>query len=131
MSIRVLNFLLADHVYQDVGSGKFVLAGIFRQLNVLSLPIVYQRTFGAFVSLLGLEGDCTLGIEFIHARSQEVLLRTHNLSISSESPDLPIDFALEIPPIPIKEAGPHAFAIHVNGQSVGVFPLEIYQVSFP
>lgn len=128
MSIRLATALLADHVYQDAGTGKFILAGIFHQLNVVQLPTLYQRTFGLFISLIGVQGVTPVTIEFARKGSQQPLLRTHELEIRSEDPHLPIDFALEVPPIPIQEAGSHVLRIFAHQALLGELPLEIHWI---
>ena len=45
--------LLADHVYRDEVTGKYVIAGTFHQVNVEEFPATLGKTVGIFVSLMG------------------------------------------------------------------------------
>ena len=117
--IRLQALLLADHIYCDRGSGKYVIAGTFYQLNVASLPTVFGRTVGVFVSLSGLVGSTSVDLEFIDPADGNVLLCTRSLGISCDDPTSPVEFALEVPPLPLPHAGYYSLRLAANGAVLG------------
>ena len=117
--IRLQALLLADHIYRDQGSGKYVIAGTFYQLNVADFPTTFARTIGVFVSLSGLTGKTGIDLEFVDALSREVLIRTQSLEVTCEDPDLPVEFAVEVPPLPLPHAGRYLFRLTIDGMVLG------------
>lgn len=117
--LRVQALLLADHIYQDEGSGKFVIAGTFHQLNVAAVPTTFERTIGVFVSLCGLMGQAAIRLEFCDAASGAVLLGTRSLDISCSDPDTPVEFAVEVPRLPLPHAGRYRLRVVAEEQVVG------------
>jgi len=121
--VRLQALLLADHIYRDQGSGKYVIAGVFHQLNVAAFPTTFGKTIGVFVSLSGLSGNTGLDLEFLDASSGQVLMRTQSLEVSCEDPDMPVEFAVEVPPLPLPGAGHYLFQLTANGTVLGTAPV--------
>lgn len=124
--MKLLNQIFADQIYQDRHSGKFVLAGIFHQLNVPTLPTVYQVPFGMYVSIIGIDGKYPLLVEVQRNSPDSVSHKTHELEIECADPEMPVDFSLLIPPFPIEEEGEYVFRITVDGKQIGERALQIY-----
>ena len=117
--IKLQALLLADHIYCDRGTGKYVIAGTFYQLNVAVVPATFGRSVGAFVSLSGLNGNTRIDLEFVDPANGEVLLRTPPFDIACGDPASPVEFALEIPPLPLPHAGSFSFRLSANGGVLG------------
>jgi hypothetical protein len=117
--IRLQAMLLADHIYRDQGTGKYVIAGTFHQLNVAAFPTTFGRTIGIFISLSGLTASTEIEIEFLDAASGEVLMRTQSLKVSCEEPELPVEFSVEVPPLPLPHAGRYLFRLAADGAVLG------------
>lgn len=118
-NLRLQALLISDHIYCDRGSGKYVIAGTFYQLNVAAFPAVFGKTIGAFVSLAGLTGSTGIELEFVDAASGDVLMRTQSLQVSCSDPDLPVEFGVEIPPLPLPREGRYFFRLTANGTVLG------------
>jgi hypothetical protein len=123
--VRLQALLLADHIYRDEGSGKYVIAGTFYQLNVAAFPITFARTIGVFVSLSGLKGKTSIDLEFVDTSSGEVLMRTQSIEVSCDDPDLPVEFAVEVPPLPLPHAGRYLFRLAADGTVVGAVAVSV------
>lgn len=123
--IRFQALLLADHIYRDQDSGKYVIAGTFHQLNVAAFPTTFTRTIGIFVSLSGLTGKTAIDIEFLDTSSGEVLMRTQSLEVSCEDPGMPVEFAVEVPPPPLPHAGRYLFRLVANETVLGSAPVSV------
>ncbi len=123
---RLQALLLADHIYCDQGSGKYVIAGIFHQLNVVSFPTTFTRTIGVFVSLSGLTGKTDIDLEFVDASNGEVLICTQSLGISCENPDMTVEFAIEVPPLPLPHEGYYLLRLLVNDTVLGITTMSVH-----
>jgi len=117
--LRLQALLLADHIYRDEGSGKYVIAGTFHQVNVATFPTTLVRTVGIFVSLSGLTGKAALDVELVEVASGESLMRTRSMEVSCDHPDQPVELALEVPPLPLPRPGRYVFRLLVNGAPLG------------
>jgi hypothetical protein len=127
--INVLAFLIADHVYCDQGSNKYIIAGTFHQLNISAFPAVFHKTIGVFIKLAGFAGSTGLGIVFEELATGEVMLRTQALEISNEDPDLPVELALEVPPLPLPRPGRYAFKLLAEGHVIGTAAVDVRQLA--
>ena len=124
-SLKLQSFLLADHVYCDRGTGKHVIAGTFYQLNVPAVPATFGRSVGAYISLSGVSTTTRIDLEFVDPANGDVLLSTRSFEIACDDPATPVDFALEIPPMPLPHAGIFYFQLAANGIPIGRAPVVV------
>jgi hypothetical protein len=123
--VQLLALLVADHVYCDQGSNKYIIAGTFHQLNIASFPAVFHKTVGVFIKLAGFAGAAGLTVVFEDLRSGEVLMRTRALEIAHHDPDRPFELALEVPPLPLPHPGRYAFKLLVDSEVVGTSAIDV------
>jgi hypothetical protein len=109
----------ADQVYRDGGTGKYIVAGTFRELNVERCPATFASTVGVFVSLAGVEGAVAVDVEFVEEHTGEVLVAARSLPIVAADSLAPVDFAVELPPLPLPRRGRYLFRVCVDGRVVG------------
>jgi hypothetical protein len=121
--IRVLSLILADHIYKDEASGKYIIAGTFHQINVASFPARFGRTIWAYFSLLGVNGTAAVTLTFLETTTGNVLMGTKSLEINNQNPENPIDFAIEVPPMPLPAEGRYLFQLSVNGSLLTGIPV--------
>lgn len=115
----------ADHVYRDQASGKYVIAGTFHQINVEAFPTTLSRTVGLFVSLRGVEAETGLELQFLDPETGDALISSNELSIVPGDPELPVEFAVELPPLPLPRAGRYVLRLAVGGTPVGEAPVVV------
>jgi hypothetical protein len=108
----------ADHIYRDEGSGKYVVAGTFHQVNVAEFPGRLDRSVGLFVSLRGVSGPTELSVAFV-SEDGEVLLSSRALSLEVADPGLPVELAIELPPLPLPRPGRYFLRLGCDGAPVG------------
>ncbi len=116
---------MADHIYRDQDSGKYVVAGVFHQLNVAKVPTTFPRTIGIFVSIYGLTGKTDIDLEFIDTSNGEVLMSTNAMEIFCEDRNSPVEFAVEVPPLPLPHTGQYLFRLVANGTALGSTALTV------
>lgn len=93
---RIQAIVMADHIYRDGRTGKHVVAGTLHQINVAEIPTTLPRSVGVFVVLTALDGDLSLGFQFVSAEHQ-VLLDMEPLDVSCEDPSEHLEISLEVP----------------------------------
>ena len=111
--------ILADHVYRDQATHKFVIAGTFRQILVPSFPVQYTWPVAAYVSLTNLRGKIALHLRFVDLRDLKVLVQTPALSVDSEDPLASIELACQVGSLPLPHAGTYALEVAANGEPIG------------
>ena len=119
VTISLQALLLADHIYKDTVSGKYIIAGTFHQLNVPAFPATFGKTVGVFVSLCGVKGKTGINLEFLDTSTGKVLMHTQSLEISCDTTELSVDFAIEVPPLPLPHAGRYLFRLAADGNILG------------
>jgi len=127
--IDVLAFLVADQVYCDQGSNKYIIAGTFHQLNISAFPSVFHKTVGVFIKLANFAGSAHLQLVFEDRSTGEALMRTRALEISSKNPHLPVELALEVPPLPLPRAGRYSFKLLVDGNLIATNTIDVRPLS--
>lgn len=119
MGIELQALLVADHVYCDRASSKYVIAGTFHRLNVPACPCVFNRSVAVFARLANLTERAAVQIAFVDASTDAVLLHGTGIEVQSERPDLPLEFAIELPRLPLPHPGRYLFKLFVNEYEVG------------
>lgn len=124
MSPPTLQALItADHIYRDAGTGKYVIAGTFHQVNVQEFPATLERTVGVFVSLRGVSGETGLALEFVDAASGDVLMGSRSMTVVAPDAETPVEFAVELPPLPLPHPGRYLIRLACDGSPVGEAPV--------
>lgn len=128
-NITVHAMLLADHIYRDESSGKYVIAGVFHQYNALNFPTNFDRNIGIFISLSAFVPKIEARIEFVDVANETVLLRTPVLEILLAESALPVEFALEMPPVPLPHAGFYLYRLVVDDHILSEAALSVEALS--
>jgi hypothetical protein len=124
-SLRLQALLMADHIYRDQTSGKYILAGVFHHLYSPAFPVTFGRSIGLYISLLGMSGEAEMEIKFVDLQDGHVWLRGEAIKISNPSPGEPVELAIEVPQVPLPHAGDFAFQVWVNGLELGQVKLMV------
>jgi hypothetical protein len=115
----------ADHIYRDEGTGKYVIAGTFHQVNLERFPATLGRTVGLFVALRGVDGEADVQFELVGPEQDEPLMRSHDMRVTSPDPEKTVEFAVELPPLPLPVPGRYTLRLEVDGAPLGEAPLEV------
>lgn len=111
--------VLADQIYADAGSGKKVIAGTFNQLRATQFPAMFSRTTHAFICLTDIQGTVELVLRYVDLRTNEVLMESPGVSVSSDDPLKSVEIVAEVPPFPMPHEGTFAFELHAGGTLLG------------
>ena len=52
-------------------------------------------------------------------------MQTQSLEVSCDDPDLPVEFAIEVPPLPLPHAGRYHFRLVAGGSVVGTVAVSV------
>lgn len=118
-------FLLADQVYQDRASGKWIIAGTFDRLFARELPTAFSRTTFAYVNLTSLRGTVQLKLKFVDMADLRVLMESPPVEIQSNDPNAKLEVAFPIPPFPMEHEGIFSFELHADDELIGSLRVKI------
>ena len=127
MSYQIEALLMADNIYQDVSSKKFILSGLFHQINTSELPFILSCSFGIFISVSGLIGLSAIKFEIIDLTTNTSLASMSSIEINSPDATIPVCFGIEVPPFEIYNAGRHEVNLEINQHLVHSSPLIIHK----
>ena len=119
--MRVNALLLADHIYRDAGTGKFVIAGTFHDMHVERCPTTFGRSVGLFVSLSGVEHELQLGVEVLSPASEVVLTRAPLTVPQGDT----LDLGVELPPMPLPAPGRYRIRVTGDGATLSELGLTV------
>ena len=122
--------LLADQIYQDTLTGKFVIAGTFDQISVTAFPGDHSSTslylnLGDFhgshellVRLVRLEDGIETDLVCIEGIEQEVRART-------------LEFHVPLPPMSFDRAGSYSIEVVWDGNLLGECRIQVALTEVP
>ncbi|MDA0167811.1 hypothetical protein OJ998_01830 [Solirubrobacter taibaiensis] len=114
--------VLADQVYRDARTGKHVVAGTFHQLEVASVPATFTGPATLFLALRDVDGPVELRLV---DDAGEVVLGPHAVEIERDLTRLPIEYAVQLPPLPLARTGHYALQVAAGGTVLGEAPIEV------
>jgi hypothetical protein len=119
--------VLADQVYQDAATGKKIIAGTFNTLFGRSFPCKFNRSTFAFISLTEVRGRAEIVLRFVRLDTNEVILSTRPISLTSPDPRNSTELIVEVPPFPMPAAGTYAFEIMSDDVQIGSVRMRVVE----
>jgi hypothetical protein len=117
--------VLADHVYRDARTGKHVVAGTFHQIDVDAVPATFAGPAALFLAVRDVTGPVELRLV---DDTGEVLLGPRSIKLSGDD-GLPVEFVVQLPPLPLPRAGRYAMQVAAEGTVLGEAPVEVVAAS--
>jgi hypothetical protein len=121
---RLQAFLLAEAVYQDIDTGKHVIAGTFARLFVPKLPGELGRPVSAYCALTGVIDSVQIAMQF-ETDAGEVLIRSSPTTLTCTDPRLLVEFGFAVPSLPFPGAGWYQLVLLVGDQRFATLALEV------
>ena len=113
--------ILADHVYEDMHSGKKVIAGTFCEMAAVSFPSKYNRGAFLFLSLTEFQGKLPITIEYVDLVRNETLLEFGDIIAFANTPLETCELVVELPELPLPHPGTYAFEVFLYDVPLGSF----------
>jgi hypothetical protein len=142
--------VLADHVYVDKYSGKFVIAGTYNQLNVFPKPVAdatqplevgpegrqlqmheifrLGNTF-AYVSLTNVRGENSLELRYVNLSDDSVLFKME-FKVAGDDPLKTLEMAMQVPPLP-GAVGDYAMELLAQDEILGSHRVRVVEIQPP
>ncbi len=117
--------ILADHIYQDAGSGKKILAGTFNRLRVEKVPCHLEAVTWAYICLTEVRGEIQLDLRYVDLKDHKVLLHLEGLKLKHDNPLGNVELVLPIPRFPIPHEGVYAFEVYCADELLGSHRIEV------
>ena len=138
--------LVADRVYRDGQTGKFIIAGTFNRLCFSKTPPVITPPSGqapgkimggmdagspyAYVSLTEVRGKLPLVFRYVDLTDNNPLL-VSEFEVQAKSPLETVELVLPLPRLPIPHAGVYAFEILSGNDPLGSVRLVVEEIKPP
>jgi len=113
--------VLADHVYEDMHSGKKVIAGTFCEMAATAFPSKYNRGAFLFLSLTEFQGKLPITIEYVDLVKNETLLEFGDIIAFANTPFETCELVVELPELPLPHPGTYAFEVFLYDVPIGSF----------
>jgi hypothetical protein len=114
--------LICDSAFQDTGTGKTTLIGVFDRVNARRFPSTHGSV-DLFLKLVDADGVYDLEVKFVQVRSGRVLgsaKGTFGVKDRLSAVSMQIQFA----PLPLPEEGKYEFQIWANAAYLGSVTLQ-------
>jgi hypothetical protein len=128
-AVQTRALLICDSAFQQAGTNKWHVIGVFNQILVRELPATHGPLV-VFCSLVGFAGDA-LVMATIRDNAGEVV---HALrAMFPKVPPRVFEFAFPFPPVTFQKAGSHVLELHVGGEllSIRSFGVQIAPIPGP
>ena len=117
--------ILADAVYQDVKTGKRIIAGTFDCLYATEFPSNYSHVTNAYVCLTEVRGTIPVKLYYVDLELNEVLMEVGPIEVSADDPLESVDFTIEVPPIPMPHEGVFGLELHAAGMLLASLRIQV------
>lgn len=124
-----LALLLADQVYQDRESGKWVVAGIFSRVGFRTLPGM-QSSVSVFFQVTNISAPVELRLRLEHADGDAVVLDVGG-DIKAKSPLDVISSKIVLRNVPFQKAGKYWVMLASGDEILMQVPLHVALVKAP
>ncbi len=119
----------ADHVYQDLQTGKSVIAGAFNSVRVAGTPGHYPYPTFVYAALCEVYGTTTLTLHFVDLQDNRMLLESSPVEITCEDPLELVQIAVPVPPLPVPHEGAFAMELLADGVLLGALRIRVEHAS--
>lgn len=118
--------LLADHVYQDRETGKYVVAGTFNQLRGQEFPCELVAPVQVFCALTSVSAPIAVSLRFVSS-ADEVVMSSSAVTIACTDPRQTIELALPVPSLHVPAPGWYRLVLLIDETPRGFVRLEVRQ----
>lgn len=126
--------VLADHVYQDRVTGKFIIAGTFSSVwfgrvapdpsGQTTGPVSKSGSPHLYIALVEMHGDVPLNLKFLDLSDSSVLFEGQ-LVLSSNDPIAVSEYAIPLPPLPTSRPGHYSLDLLYDGEILGSWRVSV------
>lgn len=142
--------VLADHVYVDKMTNKFVIAGTYHQLGVVPRPAAqeaapeisggmrklqlheilgYVSTF-VYISLTNIRGNVPLELRYVSLSDHSVLLKMEIMIPGDDDPLKTWEMGMQVPPLP-SVVGVYAMELLFQDEPLGSHRVQVVEIQPP
>jgi len=118
--------LLADEVYQDLHTGKFIIAGTFDQIFVPEFPGTHAST-SLYINLGDFHGSHELAVRLVRLEDGFEMGRSGVIQIQQEDRARHEEFKVQLPPMEFERAGPYAIEVMWDDSLLGECRIQVAQ----
>lgn len=135
--------LIADHIYEDKGSGKRIIAGIFQKVlrvrkeqrerlvtdsnegeQLLVVGGLQAGSPYAYVSVTEVRGRKTFILRYVRLHDDQALFQTE-FQIHCDDPLITCEVVLPLPMLPTQESGVFALELLCDSEPLGTYRITV------
>lgn len=116
--------VLADMIYTDA-LGKRLICGTFSHIWCGRFPTMLNRPTWAYILLAEVVGRPVMQLRFVKLNDNRILMKSPKIEIGGASPLVPVDIAIEIPPLPLPSSGAYGVECLVDDILIGCMRLQV------
>ena len=132
--------LLADHIYQDMSTGKIIVAGTFDRMMVRenkqdkggeepnkAIPMTDAQRAGtpfAYINLRGIHGKATFILRYVYLDTGEVQFETSPITVQVSDPLRSAEIIAPLPELP-RQPGGYALELHSGDEMLGSHRVQV------
>jgi hypothetical protein len=118
--------VMADHVYQDRDTGKYVVAGTFHQLRASAFPCELTTPIHAFCVLTSVAAPIAVSMQLV-SPDGNVVMSSSALTVTCLDPQQMIEFAFPVPSLQLPVPGWYRLVLLIDDTPRGSARLEVQQ----
>ena len=123
--MNITSLTLADNIYQDHRTGKYILSGVYHQIDVPEIPYRLPFLLRAYCAFERPKNDCNIEFILICEEDKTILAGTDRFTPPEDDSIDFIQLDMEFPPIGISIAGNYSIGVKLNGIVIKKAPFKI------
>ena len=116
--------LLADEVYQDTRTRKFIIAGTFDQIQMAEFPGTHPGT-ALYLNLGDFHGPHEFLVRLVRLEDGFEVWSSGDMEIDQEDRAKHAEFHIPLPPTDFDRAGPYAIEVVWDGKLLGECRIQV------
>ncbi len=133
--------VLAEHIYQDGTTGKFVIAGTFASVafqrppatpppaagQQQTMPLSRVEQMGSpylYLAMSEIYGEIPIAIRFRHSEDTANVFEI-NLQIGSKNPAFIAEYKVPLPPLPVSKEGAYSLDLLYQNEVLGSWRVNV------
>lgn len=123
--MNITSLSLADNIYQDAVTGKYVLAGVYYQIDIPKVPFALPFNIRAYCAFERPKNPCELEFCIICESDKSIVALTESFELPTDALMDFLQLDMEFPIFNILRSGDYSIGVKVNGLIVKKSPFRI------
>lgn len=123
--MNITSLTLADNIYQDHRTGKYILSGVYHQIDVPEIPSRLPFSLRAYCAFERPNKDSSIEFIVICEEDKTILAGTDSFTLPEDELLDFVQLDMEFPPFDISTTGNYSIGVKLNGIVIQKTPFKI------